>query len=717
MRGVEGMKNCILRSYVICLLLFIGLVNPQFVKAQNMDVYPQTGVVGLIFSLAFSPDGKWILSDSNGTAQIWDANTGREFRTNPGIKAMGWSPNGKSCLGISENTVMLWDPMSGNVIKSFRHDNVISAAFSPNGHRIVSGSKGDRPGDNMIKTWDIENEKELLSIRTTRFKFLGNVAYSPDGRRILAGSRMDENSIRIWDAETGQEVKAILGDLWDSGQEVLFALSGTDGTTVVYNPDGKTIIWTEYFDKDASIKILDAETGRTIRNIKGGKDMIGTLGCSPDGRKIVSAANFSTDNDVIKVWDVNTGRELKRLSGISMVYSITYTSDGRRMAYNNGGYIKILDAETYRELLNIKPIDKHTVYGVNSNGKKIITTTSSAIHLWSIETGQRLWSIPDNGHSHIVFSPNRMFFAKTDNTTNRDRGANNISIYETETGKLIRTWSNLRQIETDEIAWTSDGKRIATFTNTFLYKNIARIDWWNVNDGKLIGTEIEHDPNPLREGIPIEIADYAFNTDASRIVYLFGDFFQIWDTRNKRQLSTVNLNGTFDSIRWSLDGKRIVVYGGQLVTTWNAETGAKIWEKRLDDGVHGILYSIDGSKIMPVSGSNITNIFDAATGKTTGYFTDPIGTNSGIITLDGKWLVTGSVDGTVRVRSAETFIEKARFIAFNDGEWLAMTPDGYYTGSAKGDQYLNVRVGNTVTGIDRYRSTFNKPAVVAARLQ
>jgi len=52
-----------------------------------------------------------------------------------------------------------------------------------------------------------------------------------------------------------------------------------------------------------------------------------------------------------------------------------------------------------------------------------------------------------------------------------------------------------------------------------------------------------------------------------------------------------------------------------------------------------------------------------------------------------------------------------------EGEWLSITPDGYYQASPRGDRFLNVRVGNTVSGIDSYRSVFYNPDVVQARLQ
>jgi hypothetical protein len=103
-------------------------------------------------------------------------------------------------------------------------------------------------------------------------------------------------------------------------------------------------------------------------------------------------------------------------------------------------------------------------------------------------------------------------------------------------------------------------------------------------------------------------------------------------------------------------------------------------------------------------------------------------------------VLSGSGDGTVRIWDTATGNEIAQFISFSgtdsqltagsrdlsfdleeavssiDGEWVCITPDGYYAASPQGDRYLNVRIGNTVTGIDSFRSVFYNPDVVRARL-
>jgi len=65
---------------------------------------------------------------------------------------------------------------------------------------------------------------------------------------------------------------------------------------------------------------------------------------------------------------------------------------------------------------------------------------------------------------------------------------------------------------------------------------------------------------------------------------------------------------------------------------------------------------------------------------------------------------------------AKTDKEVARCYYFTDGEWIVITPDGYYNASPNGDKYLNVRIGNNVYGIENYREAFYRPDIVKLAL-
>jgi WD40 repeat protein len=76
---------------------------------------------------------------------------------------------------------------------------VYSVAFSPDGKRIVSGS-----GDNTVRVWDAETGEAVHTPLQGHTRGVSSVAFSPDGKRIVSGS--DDYTVRVWDVETGQAV-------------------------------------------------------------------------------------------------------------------------------------------------------------------------------------------------------------------------------------------------------------------------------------------------------------------------------------------------------------------------------------------------------------------------------------------------------------------------------------------------------------------------------
>jgi hypothetical protein len=61
--------------------------------------------------------------------------------------------------------------------------------------------------------------------------------------------------------------------------------------------------------------------------------------------------------------------------------------------------------------------------------------------------------------------------------------------------------------------------------------------------------------------------------------------------------------------------------------------------------------------------------------------------------------------------------EAARMYAFSNGEWIVITPEGYFNASPDGAKLLNVRVGNSVYSIDNFYEKYYNPTLVASALQ
>ena len=72
-------------------------------------------------------------------------------------------------------------------------------AFSPDGHRIVSGSD-----DHTVRLWNADTGQPIGAPLTGHTGAVNSVAFSPDGQRIVSGSA--DNTLRLWNADTGQPV-------------------------------------------------------------------------------------------------------------------------------------------------------------------------------------------------------------------------------------------------------------------------------------------------------------------------------------------------------------------------------------------------------------------------------------------------------------------------------------------------------------------------------
>jgi hypothetical protein len=149
-------------------------------------------------SVAFSPDGKYILTGSlDRTARLWDAATGQVLRTYVGhtnsVTSVAFSSDGKRILtGSADFTARLWDVDKDQSVRTFtgHTSSVNSVAFSPNGRYALTGS-----ADIAARLWDVETGQSSRTFRG-HINSVNKVAFSPDGRYVLTSSV--DTTTRLW---------------------------------------------------------------------------------------------------------------------------------------------------------------------------------------------------------------------------------------------------------------------------------------------------------------------------------------------------------------------------------------------------------------------------------------------------------------------------------------------------------------------------------------
>ena len=100
----------------------------------------------------------------------------------------------------------------------------------------------------------------------------------------------------------------------------------TDGVeSASFSPDGTRIVSASW---DNTVRIWDAQTGRELQKLEGHTNSVESASFSPDGTRIVSASGDKT----VRIWDAQTGRELQKLEGhTDCVYSASFSPDGTRI--------------------------------------------------------------------------------------------------------------------------------------------------------------------------------------------------------------------------------------------------------------------------------------------------------------------------------------------------------------------------------------------------
>lgn len=715
---------------------------PVLLATQSMKAYPSVEAAQIlqthtlaapttqlkngnsVLSIALSPDGMFLISgSSDGTARIWDVNTGQEVSRishDDEVGIVKFHPSGKwVASGSDDGAIQIWETATGNLVSQLVNDGAVrDLTFSPDGMQLVSGSS-----DGTARVWSVFTGEELS--RMVYNSFVATVSFSPDGKWVASGG-CDEfdvewacrsGSARVWEANTGRELsrvdygyyvsaiafspdsKWVIAGVapWGSNLQIWEASTGkvisrmssfhASGVwAVAFSPDGKWVA-AGGCDKRSGMKnpcyagsarVWEAQTGEEVALLPHAGD-VQTIEFSPDGKLIASGGN----DGLARVWQVNKNQEIAQLPHEGMILSVTFSPDSNGVASagsnamirlwnlsENGTNPRQIsdDKAGYRSSVSFSPDGKWVASDrcdQRLSGFSIPICSSNKAHVWEVSSGQEISNIAHDAEIRIIsFNQDGRWVA----SGSRD-GV--VLIWHPTTGQVQSRL--IHDEEITSIAFSPDGRLIATGS----VDTTARI--WNIDTGDEL-SRLAHDD---------AVTSIAINPGGDQIITgSLDDTLRLWDISTGKELFLLHHDGFITSLSFSPDGSKILSGSEDgTIRLWDAVTGEEILRMTHSEIVNEVAFIPNSNWVASISNDKTARIWDAATGDEIVRVNHEYAVRAMAVSKDGKWIATGEEQrpftGAISVDEARTLINSTvRVWETSSGREIArMTHDNNFNNS------------------------------------
>jgi len=612
-----------------------------------------------VYSLGFSPNGRWIVLGTIQGIKAYDAATKQERWTvnPPGFKPQGSVPvailfcgDSSQVITVSSSgTVCCLELATGNTVMEFNTGfrSLQNAVISPDGRFLTT--VGDRDvGDELdaeakAKVW----ERQSTSWRLVHTLMIPQIriacaAFSSDGQTIATGGANRftgglNRTITLWDARTGKSVST-----HPVTEAIRWIGFSPDGFRLVAAGREKFFVWI-------------CAGGSAADGVRMGHTFtVSELQFSPDSRRLVSRSRFAQEGIV---WDVaDPQQRLDFLWGSDTIPQAAISPDGTRLAYIDNRRGRTGDRRSSRT----QPVLANTD---TQGGQVVVCDAVKGTILTAFHNQEPKGFGKTTIVNNLTFSPDSRYILTGDNNWN-------IQVWDATTGALRQTIKSPEE-RVSNVAYDRHGTLILTTGHSLDGKTKAtRV--WDANRGDLLASTAETDLHLLRN----------LRTDQSLSA-------QIEQIRSRFPTQTGDLispdpTGHYD-IRFNTRRHDSALMVRSL------ETGAVVRQIPLDSR-KAVAVSPNGRRIAFHSLDNTVQICDIGSGKEPYALQGHIGAvNTLAFNPDGSRLATGSDDQTVRIWDVQSGTE-ALTLHGHQGpvQAVVFSPDGRYIASGGEDKSVRI---------------------------
>ncbi|KZT35606.1 WD40 repeat-like protein [Sistotremastrum suecicum HHB10207 ss-3] len=371
-----------------------------------------------IHSMAFSPDGAFLITAAEKSICIWDPESGQLLNSFP-IDCIGRkvvvSPDGKFLAATTSwNLVVVRGLPLGDVVRNAKRASyraIICLQFSQDSKFLWIGLN-----DGYVRTWELETERltDLIELwdSVPETPYFGYMKISRDTRHLAFAPF--GHSISIFDR---------LADSmeWSNRREIEI----NDVRALDFSPDGRSLVsghqsgYVHVWDVD-SVTRKDTESSSAKH-----ESMVRTVSFSPN---VADPFIVSSSDRSVRLWDGVTGSPVGKPVKGQNAYSVLFSPDGRFIATGAwDGTISLLDRQAVEQPMAEEQPDRAFLTRiVLSPDEKCLFASSPdcSIHRFALEDGGRTRSTgsPMRGHTGSIWalaiSPNGKLVASgsADNT-------------------------------------------------------------------------------------------------------------------------------------------------------------------------------------------------------------------------------------------------------------------------------------------------------------
>lgn len=565
-------------------------------------------------------------------------------------------------------------------------------------------------------------KEPILQLETGgHMSLVRSLVFTPDGQLITAG---DDKTIRIWDPATGNTLGVLRGEINEGHAGKIYALA--------ISPDGRWLAAGGRIQEGEGgshpIRLYDLKSRRMVALLVGHNGAVLSLDFSSDGRRLLSGGT----DDVAIVWDIARRQAVLRLAGHEGdVNSARFTRDGARVAtasddltvrlwrLADGAAVGILRGHADKVIsLAISPLDG-TIASSGFDG---------IIQLWDGKTGNPLRRLVRQSTEvmGLTFAPDgRTLLSGTGGKPYDVRIRDVVSGNETA---VHRGHDSLVLA----VAISPDGRMVATGGGS---NNEVRL--WNPRTGKLVRA---------LSGVGRAIWSVGFSKDGRSIAWggtpAVGSpyaqaplEFSLRLPIGERATGVPKPLASADSLTF----RQAVAQQGRLALRHKAGGNFGYYANLdiLSDGVvkttiprseadgyshNAYTLSPDGRMIVAGGGHGWLTAYDIQ-GRRIGEFVGHTGDVWSVaISPDGRLLLSGSDDQTIRLWNIAKQENIATLFHARNGEWVLWTPQGYFAASPDGDEHVGWHINQGETRAARFvtagqlKRHFYRPDIVRSAL-